>query len=139
MLGAASILYLLALYKVVRAATLLPFERAVHILNSHVKEKDDPDADHMAFESRLLPSRVRGVLPEWRQDKEKLEDRGLFIDDNFIHQNVGNPDPVLIFSKDSMHQATPHREHFSPFRSIFEGQETGREREPKPSPVPRLY
>ena len=32
-------------------------------LATHVKEKDDPDADHMAFESRLLPSRVRVVLP----------------------------------------------------------------------------
>ena len=88
---------------------------------------DDTDADHMAFEIRLLPSRVKGVLPEWRQDREKLDDRGLFTNDNFIHQNVGNPGPVLILSKDSMHQATPHREHFSPFRSIFEGQETGRE------------
>eukprot|EP00092_Neocalanus_flemingeri_P013813 GFUD01014899.1.p1 GENE.GFUD01014899.1~~GFUD01014899.1.p1 ORF type:complete len:196 (-),score=51.45 GFUD01014899.1:46-633(-) len=133
-LGAArNTLYMLALYKVVRAATLLSFDRAVHILNTHVREKDDPDADHMAFETRILPSRVKGVLPEWRQDKEKLEDRGLFIDEHFIHQNVGNPDPVLIFSKDSMHQAMPH---FPPFRSIFEGKE---EPESKPSPNPRLY
>jgi len=133
-LGAArNTLYLLALYKVVRAATLLPFDRAVHILNTHVREKDDPDADHMAFETRLLPNRVRGVLPEWRQDREKLEDRGLFIDGHFIHQNVGNPDPVLIFSKDSMHQAMPH---FQPFRSIFEGKE---EPDSRPSPNPRLF
>ena len=77
MLGAArNILYLLALYKVVRAATLLHFKRSVHILNSQVREKDDPDADHMAFESRLLLSRVMGLLPEWRQDMEKLEGRG---------------------------------------------------------------
>ena len=26
------------------------------------------------------------------------------VDGNFIHYNVGNPDPVLIYSKDSMHQ-----------------------------------
>jgi len=115
--GARNVLYLLALYKVVRKATLLPFERAVHILNTHVRDSDDPDADRMAFETSLLPSRVRGVLPEWRQDRKLLEDRGLFIDGHFIHQTVGNPDPVLIFSKDSMHQAMPHRE---PFRSIFD-------------------
>jgi len=134
-LGAArNTLYLIALYKVVRAATLLSFDRAVHILNTHVREKDDPDADHMAFESRLLPSRVRGVLPDWRQDREKLEDKGLFIDDHFIHQNVGNPDPVLIFSKDSMHQATPH---FTQFKSIFSANKEYPE--PKQSPVPRLF
>jgi len=135
-LGAArNTLYLLALYKVVKGATLLPFERAVHILVNHVREKDDPDADHLAFETKQLPNRVTGVLPEWRQDKDKAEDRGLFIDTPFIHQNVGNPDPILIFSKDSMHQAMPpHRNSsFPPFRSIFEGQQ------PKPSPVPRLY
>ena len=128
-------MYLLVLHKVVKGATLLLFERAVHILVNRVREKDDPDADHHAVETEQLPNRVTGVLPEWRQDKDKAEDRGLFIDAPFIHQNVGNPDPVLIFSKDSMHQAMPpHRNNsFPPFRSIFEGQQ------PKPSPVPRLY
>ena len=26
------------------------------------------------------------------------------VEGNFVHYNVGNPDPVLIYSKDSMHQ-----------------------------------
>ena len=83
MLGAArNILYLLALYKVIRAATPLHFERSVQILNSQIREKDDPGAGHMAFESRLPLSRVMGLLPKWRQDMEKLEGRGLFMDDN---------------------------------------------------------
>jgi len=133
-LGAArNNLYLLALYKVVKDATLLPFHKAVYILNNHVKEKDDADADQLAFQAQLLPNRIRGVLPEWRQDREKLEDKGLYIDGHFIHQNVGNPDPVLIFSKDSMHMAKPH---FQPLSSTLDVRD---EPIPKPSPIPRLY
>ena len=46
----------------------------MHILVNHVREKDDPDADHLAFETRQLPSRVKVVLPELRQDRDKAED-----------------------------------------------------------------
>ena len=67
---------LLALHKVVKGATLLLFERAVHILVNRVREKDDPGADHHAVETEQLPNRVTGVLPEWRQDEDKAEPRG---------------------------------------------------------------
>ena len=46
-------LYQLALYTVVRAATLFP------LLRTETKnENEDSEADHTAFESRLLPNRV---------------------------------------------------------------------------------
>ena len=107
--AARGVLYLPSLYSVVRAATMQPFHRAVAILNTHVRDKDDPDAASLAFETHLIPGRLRGVMPSWERDQpaRKLQEKGFLVEGDFVHNNVGNPDPVLVFSRDSMHLAAP--------------------------------
>ena len=99
-------------------ATLQSFHRAVVILNTHVRDKDDPDAASLAFETHLVPGRLLGVLPSWESEQtaRMLKEKGFLVDGDFVHNNVGNPDPVLIFSKDSMHQTIPH---FASLPSMF--------------------
>jgi hypothetical protein len=109
LVAARGVLYLPSLHSVLRAATLQPFHRAVALLNSHVRDSDDPDAAALATETHLVPGRVRGVLPGRRQDeggRRMLASKGFQLEGNYVHNNVGNPDPLLIYSKDSMHMAT---------------------------------
>ena len=47
------------------------------------------------------------MLPIWKMDEAAIERNGLKVDGEFVHQNVGNMDPVLIYSKDAMHQSNP--------------------------------
>ena len=70
-----------------------------------VRDADDPDAASMVAEAHLVPRAVRSLLPNWDPEvgRRKLSQYFL-VEGNFIHYNVGNPDPVLIYSKDSMHQ-----------------------------------
>ena len=52
--------------------------------------------------------RVRGLLPVWDRERgvRRLVEKGFLVEGSFLHNNVGNPDPVLIYSRDSMHQAS---------------------------------
>ena len=80
-----------------------------------MRDADDPDAASMVAEAHLVPRAVRSLLPNWDPEvgRRKLSQYFL-VEGNFIHYNVGNPDPVLIYSKDSMHQV----EH-SPYTRYF--------------------
>ena len=70
-----------------------------------MRDADDPDAASMVAEAHLVPRALRSLLPHWDPEvgRRKLGQYFL-VEGNFIHYNVGNPDPVLIYSKDSMHQ-----------------------------------
>ena len=75
-----------------------------------MRDADDPDAAGMAAEAHLVPRAVRSLLPNWDPEvgRRKLGQYFL-VEGNFVHYNVGNPDPVLIYSKDSMHQVRHKR------------------------------
>ena len=104
LLGAArNCLYLQALYGVVRKATLLPFHQAVGVLHGCVREQDNPDALQSLRRLDSLPDKLLAALPDWERDQAKW--RSLPLDVPFIHPNTSNPDPLCIFSKDSMHQS----------------------------------
>jgi len=122
LLAARGVLYLPALYAFIRAANLQPFHQAVALLNSQVRDADDPDAARLSVESHQVPRAVSSVLPDWDQEmgRRKLGQYFL-VEGNFVHYNVGNPDPVLIYSKDSMHQvnAGPDTD-LPPFKSILD-------------------
>jgi len=94
----------------------------VALLNSQVRDADDPDAARLSLESHQVPRAVSSVLPDWDQEmgRRKLGQYFL-VEGNFVHYNVGNPDPVLIYSKDSMHQvnAGPDTD-LPPFKSILD-------------------
>ena len=70
-----------------------------------MRDADDPDAASMVTEAQLVPRALRSLLPNSDPEvgKRKLGQYFL-VEGNFFHYNVGNPDPVLIYSKDSMHQ-----------------------------------
>ena len=70
-----------------------------------MRDADDPDAASMVAEAQLVPRALRSLLPHSDSEfgRRKLGQYFL-VEGNFIHYNVGNPDPVLIYSKDSMHQ-----------------------------------
>ena len=108
LMAARGVLYLCSLHHKVRAATLQPFNRAVAVLNQHVMDQDEPDAASMVFEADQVPGRVRGLLPSWDRERgvRRLVEKGFLVEGSFLHNNVGNPDPVLIYSRDSMHQAS---------------------------------
>ena len=106
LIAAREVLYLPCLHALVRAATLQPFHRAVALLNSGVRDRDAPDAAAAAGEAHQVPAAVLAELPTWDSEAgARRLDKIFLVDGDFVHNNVGNPDPVLIFSKDSMHQA----------------------------------
>ena len=90
-----------------------------------MRDADDPDAARLSVESHQVPRAVSSVLPDWDQVKltrcdhlneprdQEMGRRKLgqyfLVEGNFVHYNVGNPDPVLIYSKDSMHQVRHKR------------------------------
>ena len=104
LLGAArNCLYLQALYGVVRKGTLLPFHQAVSVLQSCIRDQDDPDAQQSLAGLDRLPGKLTAALPDWERDQKKWS--SLPLDVPYIHSNASNPDPLCIFSKDSMHQS----------------------------------
>jgi len=104
LLGAArNCLYLPALYKIIRKGTLLPFHYSVNILKNCIKVQDTPDAAASASNIQDLPKRIPENLPDWIQDEGATKEYS--IKDEFIFQNMSNPDPFCVFSKDSMHQS----------------------------------
>ena len=106
LLGAArNCLYLPALYRIVRKGTLLPFHHSCHVLKNFIKTRDAPDAARAQLEMDELPRDVYENLPDWIQDTKAKVGKFYPIFGNFIAQNVSNPDPLCIFSKDSMHQS----------------------------------
>ena len=62
----------------------------------------------LVHETQFLPSAVRCVLPIWKMDEAAVERNGLKVEGDFVHQNVGNLDPDLIYSRDAMHQSNPN-------------------------------
>ena len=93
----------------------------VHMKKGQVRDADDPDAERLSVESHQVPRSVSSVLPDWDQvvkltrsdhlNEPRDQEMGrrklgqyFLVESNFVHYNVGNPDPVLIYSKDSMHQ-----------------------------------
>ena len=104
LLGAArNCLYLQALYGVVRKGTLLPFHQAVSVLQSCIRDQDDPDAQQSLAGLDSLPGKLTAALPDWERDQNKWS--SLPLDVPFLHGNTSNPDPLCIFSKDSMHMS----------------------------------
>ena len=104
LLGAArNCLYLQALHRVVRKATILPFHQAVGVLQGCVREQDDPDAQKSLQGLESLPDKLLAALPDWERDQNKWSSLPLEVP--FLHGNTSNPDPVCIFSKDSMHMS----------------------------------
>ena len=114
--AARSVLYLAGLYSLLRAATLQPFHRAVAVLNSEVR---DQEAATMVTDTDLVSRRLLGLLPNWDSSQylRLLDSRRFTVEGNFLHNNTGNPDPGLIYSKDCMHTTTPG---FPAFQSILE-------------------
>ena len=112
--AAGGVIYLPALYRMVRSATLLSFNRAVAFLNSQVRDSEAPDAG-----ARVPPSLLR-ELEAWGEvgSAGRLQGRGLMVQGGWVHNNVGNPDPLLIFSKDCMHQVPPKCQN--PLKDIFD-------------------
>ena len=105
LLGAArNCLYLISLYNIVRKGNLLPFHHAVNILQRCVRNQDDPDAMKSLAEPSQLPDTLPGCLPDWDQSNGPTG-RHYPVLGQVVHVNTANPDPLLIFSKDSMHQA----------------------------------
>jgi len=103
-LGAArNCLYLPALQKMIRKGTLLPFHYSVNILKNCIKVQDGPDAAASTSNIQDLPKRIPENMPDWIQDETAAKE--YLIRDGFIYQNISNPDPFCIFSKDSMHQS----------------------------------
>ena len=76
-----------------------------------MRDADDPDAASMVAEAHLVPRALRSLLPHSDPEvgRRKLGQYFLVEEGNFVHYNVGNPDPVLIYSKDSMHQVRHKR------------------------------
>ena len=106
LLGAArNCLYLQALYGVVRKGTLLPFHQAVSVLQSCIRDQDDPDAQQSLAGLDSLPGKLTAALPDWERDQNKWSSLHIPLDMPFIHGNTSNPDPLCIFSKDSMHMS----------------------------------
>ena len=105
-LGAArNCLYLLPLHDMLKKANLLPFHQSVDVLKNYIKDKDDPEAAAAKADMDELPSDIpRKIAPDWIQDPAPAAHGGYTVDEEFIFQNISNPDPVCIFSKDSMHQ-----------------------------------
>jgi|ERR1712192_173681 len=100
-------------------------------------DADDPDAASMAAEAHLVPrplrslllklsgpfiQALRSLLPNWDPELgRRMLGKYFLVDGNFIHYNVGNPDPVLIYSKDSMHQVSAGANiDIPPFKSILD-------------------
>ena len=105
LLGAArNCLYLLSLYNIIRKGNLLPFHQSVNILQRCVRDQDDPDAMISLAESHQVPATLTACLPDWDQGRGPTG-RHYPLLGQVVHVNIGNPDPLLIFSKDSMHQA----------------------------------
>ena len=79
-----------------------------------MRDADDPDAASMVAEAHLVPRALRSLLPHWDPEvgRRKLGQHFL-VEGTFIHYNVGNPDPVLIYSKDSMHQVGPYTRYIN--------------------------
>jgi len=65
--------------------------------------QDTPDAAASASNIQDLPKRIPENLPDWIQDEGATKEYS--IKDEFIFQNMSNPDPFCVFSKDSMHQS----------------------------------
>ena len=106
LLGAArNCLYLQALFQIVRKGTLLPFHHSCQVLKNFIKTRDAPDAARAQLEMDDLPKDLYENLPDWVQDTKAKVGKFYPIFGNFIAQNVSNPDPLCIFSKDSMHQS----------------------------------
>ena len=108
--AAQGALYLPALYRLVRGATMLPLQRAISLLRGEVRERGDYEADLLAHETGRLPERrLAGILPSYSRTRAP-DNECLAYDGSFIHPTVNNVDPVIIFSKDGMHQSRPNYE-----------------------------
>ena len=104
LLGAArNCLYLQSLFKIIRKGNFLAFHQSCAVLKDSIKSKDAPDAVQAYADIEQVPKDVLSVFPNWEQDSNlnKISP----IDGKYIHQNISNQDPLLIFSKDSMHQS----------------------------------
>ena len=114
LLGAArNCLYLLPLSALVRKAHFLPFHHSVDILQRSIRDQDDPDSVRALANLRLLPPELPRVLPDWEQRSVQDPDTGARltrhtrdpVTGQVVHPNTANPDPLCIFSRDSMHQS----------------------------------
>ena len=114
LLGAArNCLYLLPLSSLVRKAHFLPFHHSVDILQRSIRDQDDPDSVRALANLSLLPPELPRVLPDWEQRSVQDPDTGARlarhtrdpVTGQVVHPNTANPDPLCIFSRDSMHQS----------------------------------
>ena len=105
-LGAArNVIYLPSLYAMLKRANHHPFHQSCDILKNFIKDKDVPDAAVAKADKDELPRDIaRKIAPDWPRDPAPAAQGGYTVHDGFIFQNISNPDPVCIFSKDSMHQ-----------------------------------
>jgi len=108
--AARGALYLPALHRMVRGATMLPLQRAISLLRGEVRERGDYEADLLAHETGRLPQRrLAAILPSYSRTRAP-DNECLAYDGSFIHPTQNNVDPDIIFSKDGMHQSRPNYE-----------------------------
>lgn len=72
-------------------------------------QADDYEADRQANEDYILPQDFQEVLPSWEPHRYRAERSGI-VEDRVVHQIVGQTDPLLIYSRDCLHQKVPKME-----------------------------
>jgi len=120
LIGAArTALYLPELYNIVKKASMFSFHQMTDVLINCVAEKeDDYEAEKLSFRTDTLPTRALQSLPDWSFDSKMIEENGGHISGGEIYQYVGNPDPGLIYGKDSLHMGTQPIPEFVPLKTV---------------------
>lgn len=106
-LGAArNAMFLLDLRRMVERCLASPRERATEALLGAVRDIGDAEeAAELGRDPGLLPGPVRAALPNLKPRPERIAHLGILDEEErTVFNTVGQIDPNLIFSKDTLHQ-----------------------------------
>ena len=93
------------------------FHQLTDVLNTCVSEKEDYEAESLSFQTETLPKKVGRMLPDWSMDSTTIEEFGGNVHKGEVYQYVGNPDPGLIYGKDSLHMGSQVVPEFVPLKT----------------------
>ena len=85
-----------------------PIVDMTKLLLRDVTDSNDLECMTKLATPNLLPVNSKLVLPKWKPDEERAGRLGVVErEQRFVHQSLTQIDPMLIFSRDVIHQQKP--------------------------------
>ncbi len=104
------VIYLLDLQALTREAMNKPFLDLTKLFLSEVRDANELEHATRMCAHQQLPVRSKMVLPKWAPDAARAGRLGV-LEAPFVHQSMTQIDPMLIFSRDVVHQKKPPGPH----------------------------